>query len=289
MLARLLAEKGFNLAFNIVELGAVPLSWQPEPFHTLLEIFPQSRVAAVELDPALCAELNAKARPGLHYYSTAIGRTEETRTVYETVHPMCTSLYEPDERYADIYDFLDVMRLKSKSTVKTVSLDRFVRDNALGSIDFIKMDLQGAELEVLQGGAATLSSVLAIVSEVEFVPIYRGQPLYGDIDAFLRERDFMFHRFLGFSGRLTKPVVREGGKAEPVQVMWADALFTCDLLDPRGMSGDQILKLAVLLDLYQSRDTAFYLLEHHDALSEGPPVAPLYRDMVFASGAWTRS
>ena len=52
------------------------------------------------------------------------------------------------------------------------------------------MDIQGAELDVLQGGENVLSSVLAMVLEAEFVPLYKGQPLYGDLDAFLRRRDF---------------------------------------------------------------------------------------------------
>ena len=287
MLAQLLAEKGHALAFNIVEVGAVPLDGPAEPFHALLEIFPQSRVAAIEIDPALCAELNARAPPGMRYYSAVLGRADELRTLYETWHPTCTSLYEPDERLADVYDRLDVLRLKSKSTVRTMSLDRFVSDNGLGSIDFIKMDIQGAELDVLQGASATLPSVLAIVSEVEFVPLYKGQPLYGDVDAFLRERDFMLHGLIGLRGRVMKSVVREGAVADPMQLMWSDALFTCDLLDLRGVSQDQLLKLAVLMDLYRSRDTAFYLLEQYDAMG-GEPVAALYRDRVFASGEWTK-
>ena len=288
MLAEILAEKRIALAFNIVEVGAVPLGGPAEPFHALLESCPGSRISAFELDPALCAGLNAKAPPGLRYYATALGRAEEPRTLYETVYPMCSSLYEPDERYADVYQQLDMMRLKAKSTVRTVSLDRFVRDNAIGSVDFIKMDIQGAELDVLQGGSATLSSVLAIVTEINFVPLYKGQPLYGDIDTYLRERDFMFHRFLGFGGRVMKPLQHEGSKYSPVQVVWADAIFTCDMIEPQGLSGEQLLKLAVLLDVYKSQDSALYLVRHHDAL-EGTALAPAYLEALLASGDWTQS
>jgi len=285
VLARLLADRRYPLAFNMLELGALPLGGAAEPFHALLDLFPGSRISAFELDPALCAELNAKARPGLRYYATAVGRAEEPRTLYQTRHPMCASLYEPDERYADVFHHLDVMRLKAKSAVSTVSLDRFVRDNALGSIDFIKMDIQGAELDVLQGGTATLSSVLALVTEVEFVPLYKGQPLYGDIDAWLRDRDFTLHRFLTISGRAMKPLARDGNPNTPMQTMWADALFTCDLLDVRGLSPEQLVKLAVLLDLYESGDVALYLLRHHDQLA-GTALAPAYLETLIASGHW---
>jgi FkbM family methyltransferase len=288
VLAELLAKKGHALAFNIVEVGAAPLGDQVEPFQALLDLFPGSSISAFELDPAVCAELNMKAPPGVRYYASALGRADEQRTLYETVYPLCTSLYEPDERYADVYQMLDVMRLKSTSTVQTTSLDRFVRENAIGGVDFIKMDIQGAELDVLQGGGQTLSSVLAIVCEVEFVPLYKGQPLFGDVDAYLRERDFMFHKILGASGRVMKPLARNGSVRFPMQLMWADALFTCDVLEPRGLSATQLLKLAVLLDLYESHDVALYLLRHHDAL-DSTRLAPEYFDALAASGTWTES
>ena len=288
MLAALLAGRRIPLAFNIVEVGAVPLGDQVEPFQALLDHFPGSRISAFELNPAVCAELNAKAPPGVRYYASALGRADEQRTLYETVYPLCTSLYEPDERYADVYQMLDVMRLKAKSTVQTTSLDRFTRENAIGSVDFIKMDVQGAELDVLQGGDQVLASVLAIVTEVEFVPLYKGQPLFGDVDAYLRGRDFMFHKLLGVSGRVMKPLARNGNVRYPMQLMWSDALFTCDVLEPRGLSGTQLLKLAVLLDLYESHDVALYLLHHHDAL-EGTALAPEYLEALLASGEWTQS
>ena len=113
MLAELLAKKGHALAFNIVEVGAVPLGNQVEPFQALLDVFPGSSLSAFELDPALCAELNTKAPPGVRYYASALGRTDEQRTLYETVYPLCTSLYEPDERYADVYQMLDVIEVRA--------------------------------------------------------------------------------------------------------------------------------------------------------------------------------
>ena len=45
-----------------------------------------------------------------------------------------------------------------------------------------------------------------IVSEVEFVEHYKNQPLFGDVSDFLN-KNFMFHKFLGLSGRALKPVV----------------------------------------------------------------------------------
>ena len=52
-------------------------------------------------------------------------------------------------------------RLKSVSQVDTVSLDQFIADHELGPVDFIQIDIQGAALDVFEGGPYTLRGVLA--------------------------------------------------------------------------------------------------------------------------------
>ena len=41
-------------------------------------------------------------------------------------------------------------------------------------IDFIKIDVQGAELDVFKGGKKALENVLKIICEMEFVPLYES-------------------------------------------------------------------------------------------------------------------
>lgn len=283
ILAKLVAERHPALAFNIVELGAVPVAGHPEPFHKLLQFFPASRISAVELEPAVCEQLNLAARPGMRYYPQAIGRSEEQKTLYVTADPMCTSLYEPDERYLDRYMNLEGMRLRRKTSVRTVSLNAFVADNGIGPIDFIKMDIQGAELDVLQGASHVLSAVLALVLELEFVPLYKDQPLLGDVDAYLREQDFSMHKIISVYGRMMKPIVAHGDLKSPTQIMWCDGLYTVDLLDLRGLSEQQLLKLAVILDLYESCDAAYYVVRRYDEVC-GTALGSAYLEPMEAAG-----
>lgn len=107
---------------------------------------------AFELDKELCARLNQEARPGLEFFPVALGRAEETRTLYEAIAPMCYSLYEPNERLLRLYQNFEVAYLKATSQVDTVSLDTFAEQNEIRSVDFVKIDIQGAELDVFQGG-----------------------------------------------------------------------------------------------------------------------------------------
>jgi FkbM family methyltransferase len=264
MLAALIRSEGIPLSFTMLEVGSRPIDNRREPFYALLDHFPGSRILAFEPDAALCEDLGRRAPPGVSYHPVALGRRDERRRFYETVHPMCSSLYEPDERFATVFHDLDVMRTARVSELDTIRLDRFREAQDLGPVDFIKIDVQGAELEIFEGGVRTLRDTLCTVCEVEFVPLYRDQPLFGDVDALLRRRGLAFHKFLGLAGRITKAWPSTSGATTSMQQMWADAVFVRDLLSAGTLGDTQLLKLAVLLDLYDSRDVATYLLDAYD-------------------------
>jgi FkbM family methyltransferase len=286
VLAGILKANGHDLAYNVLDIGAAPLAGETEPYHRLFDAFPSARLTGFEIDPRMCAELNNKAPAGVRYYPCALGRADENRRLYDAVHPMCTSLYPPDERFADLFGALDEMRLKGTSEITTMTLDRFARDHALGAVDFVKIDVQGAELEIFQGGLDALRDVLFIVCEVEFVALYRGQPLFGDVDSWLRARGMMFHKFLGMAGRVMKPMTVNGRTDYPAQFMWADAVFVRDPFALQALSAEQLLKLAVLFDLYDSKDAALHVLRRYDARDDDD-LGDVYLQHLPAGGVWS--
>jgi protein O-GlcNAc transferase len=286
VLAGILKANGHDLAYNVLDIGAAPLAGETEPYHRLLDAFPSARLTGFEIDPKLCAELNSKAPAGVRYHPCALGRTDEKRPLYNALNPVCTSLYPPDERFADVFSNLDETRLKATSEIATMSLDRFARENALGPVDFVKIDVQGAELEIFQGGADALRDVLFIVCEVEFVPLYQGQPLFGDVDSWLRAHGMMFHKFLGMAGRVMKPLAMNGRTDYPAQFMWSDAVFVRDLFARQALSGEQLLKLAVLFDIYDSKDAALHVLRCYDARQDDD-LGDIYLQHLPAGGVWS--
>ena len=264
-LCRRVGEAVPGLRFTMLEVGALPLGeGGAEPFYQLLDGFPGSRVIAFETDQQLCERLNAGARPGLRYYPVALGRRDEMRTFYETRHPACASLYEPDEQMFGKYHHLDVAGLKAKRSIQTIDLDSFAAREQIGSVDFIKIDVQGAELDVFQGGAEVLQGVVFIVGEVGFIPLYKQQPLYGDVNTHLSGCGFMFHRFLGLEGRTIQPVVLNNDPLFATQHMWSDALFIRDLDRLEALEPHKVVKLGVLAYLYGSVDVAYYCFNYYD-------------------------
>jgi FkbM family methyltransferase len=262
VLAGILREADYRLRFTICEVGALPIG--EEPFYRLLASFPGSRIIAFEPDEALCEAQNKISRTGVTFYPIALGRTEEQRDFYVTEHPMCSSLYPPNEALLLRYNNMEVARLKEVTSVSTVSLDGFVSSQAIGAVDFIKIDIQGAELEVFQGGVSTLAHVLAIVSEAELIEHYVGQPLFGDVCAFLSSQGLQFQKFLGFGGRTLKPIVVDENPHAVSQQMWSDVLFIRNLFANKDLTDEEYLKTAVLAVLYGCVDVALFCCREVD-------------------------
>lgn len=263
LLANLLRSRSTGLRFSLLEIGCRPLGEQ-EPFHGLVQAFPGSTLVGFEPEADLCADMQKGAPPGVRYLPHALWERRERRPLYVTRHPMCSSLYEPDPRYIEAFMALDVQTVEKIVEVEVVDLDGVVRDYGIAPPDFIKIDIQGAELNVFRGGVAALASVLQIVTEVEFAPTYRGQPLFGDVDRYLREQGFIFHRFNRMHGRMLKPLLLNNNPELHTQHLWTDALFVRDYLAPEGLEPPQLLKAAVLADLYGSIDLAAWWLAAHD-------------------------
>jgi hypothetical protein len=154
--------------------------------------------------------------------------------------------------------------LKSTGTITTTSLDSFTRQNGVDEIDFIKIDVQGAELDVFRGATKALDGVVFVVSEVEFIPLYIDQPLFGDVCKYLTEKGLMFHTFLEIAGRSIKPIVIENDPSFASQYMWADAIFIREISRLSNLASAKLLKMGVLAYMYGSPDVAFLCFQKYD-------------------------
>ena len=57
------------------------------------------KIYGFELDKNVCDQLNSNARSGVKYFPHALGEQSESRKLNITNHPMCSSLYEPNEDF----------------------------------------------------------------------------------------------------------------------------------------------------------------------------------------------
>ncbi len=97
-----------------------------------------------------------------------------------------SSLLKPN-KVSGHYEWLD---FKEKISVSTLRLADFCEKHEVDEIDFMHMDVQGAELMVLEGAGDMLQNVKSIWLEVETVELYKGQPLEEQVETFMREHGF---------------------------------------------------------------------------------------------------
>jgi len=116
---------------------------------------------------------------------------EGKSTLHLTKEPACSSLYEPDRQLTENYPALDCARKVNEIEIELTTLDLWAERSGVEYIDHIKIDTQGSELLVLNGASKALEHVRTIELEVEFNPIYKEQPLFADVDIFLRKQGFV--------------------------------------------------------------------------------------------------
>jgi FkbM family methyltransferase len=194
--------------------------------------------------------------------SNSIGET----TLYVTKHPMCSSLYPPNEKFLDrLAGLPEAMALDFTLEIETTTLDEASKNEGFQEIDFLQIDVQGADLNVLKGASQLLEkSILAIQIEVEFNPLYIDQPLFSDVDLFMRQQGFtLFDLSRTHFPRTGSPVYLD---ERPGQILWGDAIYFRDLirddLASQLKKPEQIFKLACIADVLQFPDYALELLKY---------------------------
>lgn len=196
----------------------------------------------------------------------ALGKSVEETTLYVTKHPMCSSLYPPNEPYnARFTNLPQLCNLDFTIDIETSTLDAFCAAEGINTIDFLQIDVQGAELQVLKGASEILNrGVLGIQAEVEFSHLYVNQPLFADVDVYLRGHGFtLFDLTTAYRLRARSPIA---STQRPGQLLWGDAYYLQDPIRENAnfqiKEPNKILKLACVADVLGFPDYALELLEY---------------------------
>ncbi len=262
---------------DIVDVGAMWFGQEHLAYKGLLKKG-LGRVVGFEPVQAECDKLNAMGMAGHRYLPYFIGDGTE-RTFYLTNQSMTASLYEPNTALlAKFHNIEELTRTVETCKVQTRRMDDLAE---LAAVDFLKADVQGAELDVFKGATRLLQGTMVVETEVEFAPMYKGQPLFADVDAFLRGQGFAFHTFSSTSAVMFKPLVVRGDPTATLrQKLWANAVYVKDYMALSALSPEQLLKYAVIMhEVYQSYDLAGVVLAEYDARTQAG-IGPVYLKRV---------
>ncbi len=121
-----------------------------------------------------------KLNANIQGYQVALGATEGDFEMYVSSNgALSSSLLKPKkhlEQYKDI-------TFDEKEVVEVKTLDSF----ELSGYNFINMDVQGYELEVLKGGKNTLDQIDYVYCEVNRDEVYENNVYIDELDVFLSD------------------------------------------------------------------------------------------------------
>ena len=148
------------------------------------EIFPSASYYQFEAD----TDKKGKLVNGTRTFFEVLGNEDnkevnyyKVKTKYTTgnsIFPENSFLYTQDENF-----YIEKRNMKC--------LDTLVLENNLPFPDFLKLDTQGSELLILEGGAECMKKAKVILLEVSIHEYNKNAPLIADVLAFMKERNFL--------------------------------------------------------------------------------------------------
>lgn len=168
-----MASRGFSPA-TIVDVGAFEGNWS----RMAKSIWPAAHIRMIEPNEKLAPLLEGiAAEIGGRLHCELLG-AEEGQEVEFFVMESGSSVMEEQS---------DVPRTVEKRQLAT--LDSVLDD--LDSIDLLKIDAQGFELQILQGAKRLIQTTKSVLLEISLIEINAGAPLLHEVVSFMNDLGFV--------------------------------------------------------------------------------------------------
>ncbi len=173
-----------------------------------------------------------------------------------------SSLLAPDtEKLADFLALPEMLEVVEKLPLHTRKLDDIPEAEGCR---FLKIDVQGGELGVLAGATRCLHDVLVVFVEVEFMSIYKSQPLFCQVHAMLEHHGFELLDLVEFgygSYRAANCGLLQS------RLLWADGIYVRNLNSRDAWTVSQLAQLACIGHFVGNKfDYSGYVLDFCDEL-----------------------
>ena len=221
----------FNIDIHRMAPGENKDQWLYErPIRTLIDIgahigkfslpirvrFPHARIYAFEPLSDAYEKLvsNFAGDRRFKAYNVALGNENRAVEFHRSSRSTSSSVLRLGELHKSAFpESAD----ESIESVEMRRLDDFFTDgnNPLISDVLIKIDVQGLEYEVLDGGRETVPKASLIICEVSFEPLYENQKLFADVYKLVESYGF------SFSGMFSQIYHPKDGR-----VLQGDAIFS---------------------------------------------------------------
>jgi FkbM family methyltransferase len=193
---------------SVIDIGANVGDWS----RAVLALSEPGRLIAVEPQPGIAKQLGRSFadRPEVTVVQAAVGATGGQVELQIASHPHNASMLAPRESMNDLYGGTGWSRVGT-ITVPMITLDELAGD--LPEVSLVKLDVQGVEADVIQGGRSTLRRTRWLLIEVCFRSHYEGDTLFPDLHGQLSAAGFDLIA-------VSEPRLSQDGRP-----LWADALY----------------------------------------------------------------
>jgi len=164
-----------------------------------LAILPSVEILALEPIPEVFARLERSLSrfPNVALRRVAAGKRRERRIFHVNEYSHSSSFLSVTEMHRHEFPHA---RKSTDIEVDVVPLDDLRTEGLFDKIDLLKLDVQGFEMEVLEGATQTLAATDYLIIETSFKPMYENELMFSDYYEYLRDRGF---EFIGPAGFLT--------------------------------------------------------------------------------------
>ena len=179
--ALLLAELPLNRKTCIVDVGANPIN--EAPYSDLLR---RGGCTVVGFEPqadAFDALLKTKTDAETYFpYAVGDGRQAKLKVFKSSG---MTSIFEPYVEGLALLGQPGLAKVRKRIVFDTVALDAI---SDLPEFDLLKIDIQGGETLVFQGGERVMAACMVVIVELRYLRLYLGEPMMGGVDNELRRK-----------------------------------------------------------------------------------------------------
>lgn len=168
----------------IYDIGACVLHWTSRA----REVWPQSKFVAFE---AMDATKFLYEEAGIDYACQILSDVDGKEVEFweNLENPGGNSLYRENSELSPLAN--ELFPESRKRRITALTLDTVVRNHNFPKPDLIKMDVQGAELEILKGASQTLQSCNHLILELQHKDYNLGAPKAQEVINYLRSIGFV--------------------------------------------------------------------------------------------------
>jgi FkbM family methyltransferase len=149
--------------------------------HSLVyhEMFPQATIHAFEPIPENYNKLvtNVSGIPNIFTYNLALGSENESKSLHMSPYLDASSFLNMADLHKTAYPGSDFSGSKD---VEVRTLDEMIQLSGNEKV-LIKMDTQGYEGKIIEGGRKLFAKAQVVIMEVCFRPLYEGAPTFDDL------------------------------------------------------------------------------------------------------------